>query len=575
MHQAKDQRLFKPLLKQNEDIQDLLDNIQFDAKHGQIWFEENRMLLLHTSIMGYLRKDLYQMLGHERTKHFFIRCGYQAGMKDAEVTSKLRPNMTAEEAFMAGPQMHGIRGMVQVEVNTLKLSHETGSFYADFNWLHSFESEVHLNEFGTSNEPACWMLLGYACGYSSFVMGQTIIYQETKCSAKGDDHCQIIGKPLAAWENADELIRFMSPDPVADQIIALQAELKTLKQNIYTPAEADYTMFNSVGESAAYRQVCELLKKSAGSKVAVLLQGETGVGKEAFARGIHEASQRKNAAFIAVNCASIPPDLIEAELFGVEKGAYTGATQSRMGKFERAHGGTIFLDEVIELSARAQAALLRILQEGEFERVGDYQTRYIDVRVVAATNEDLFEAVQQGRFRADLFYRLNIFPVVIPPLRERRDDIPLLVKHFLKRFENMYDKTIKGLSDKALNYLMGYEWPGNIRELENMLERATLLTDHQQEIKLSSLLPQQHLSQQQSMYDQELSPDRHSLNTQQQIIEQLLDQNFSLEQFEQEMIQNALIRSQYNVSEAARLLGISRATLDYRLKKHSLDMVKK
>ncbi|MBJ9986067.1 sigma 54-interacting transcriptional regulator [Acinetobacter sp. S40] len=575
MHQAKDQRLFKPLLKQNEDIQDLLDNIQFDAKHGQIWFEENRMLLLHTSIMGYLRKDLYQMLGHERTKHFFIRCGYQAGMKDAEVTSKLRPNMTAEEAFMAGPQMHGIRGMVQVEVNTLKLSHETGSFYADFNWLHSFESEVHLNEFGTSNEPACWMLLGYACGYSSFVMGQTIIYQETKCSAKGDDHCQIIGKPLVAWENADELIRFMSPDPVADQIIALQAELKTLKQNIYTPAEADYTMFNSVGESAAYRQVCELLKKSAGSKVAVLLQGETGVGKEAFARGIHEASQRKNAAFIAVNCASIPPDLIEAELFGVEKGAYTGATQSRMGKFERAHGGTIFLDEVIELSARAQAALLRILQEGEFERVGDYQTRYIDVRVVAATNEDLFEAVQQGRFRADLFYRLNIFPVVIPPLRERRDDIPLLVKHFLKRFENMYDKTIKGLSDKALNYLMGYEWPGNIRELENMLERATLLTDHQQEIKLSSLLPQQHLSQQQSMYDQELSPDRHSLNTQQQIIEQLLDQNFSLEQFEQEMIQNALIRSQYNVSEAARLLGISRATLDYRLKKHSLEMVKK
>lgn len=573
MH-AKDQRLFKPRLKQNQNIQDLLDNIQFDAQHGQIWFEENRMLLLHTSIMGYLRKDLYQMLGHERTKHFFIRCGYQAGMKDAEVTNKLRPNMTAEEAFMAGPQMHGIRGMVQVEVNTLKLSHETGNFYADFNWLHSFESEVHLNEFGTSNEPACWMLLGYACGYSSFVMGQTIIYQETKCSAKGDDHCQIIGKPLAAWENADELIRFMSPDPVADQIIALQAELKTLKQNIYTPAEADYTMFNSVGESAAYRQVCELLKKSAGSKVAVLLQGETGVGKEAFARGIHETSQRKNSAFIAVNCASIPPDLIEAELFGVEKGAYTGATQSRMGKFERAHSGTIFLDEVIELSPRAQAALLRILQEGEFERVGDSQTRYIDVRVVAATNEDLFEAVQQGRFRADLFYRLNIFPVVIPPLRERRDDIPLLVKHFLKRFENMYDKTIKGLSDKALNYLMGYEWPGNIRELENMLERATLLTDHQQEIKLSSLLPQQHLNHPQSTHDQVLSSDINLTATQQQTIEHLLDQNFSLEQFELDLIQTALNRSQFNVSEAARLLGISRATLDYRLKKYSLGIVK-
>lgn len=567
MHHAKDKRLSKPQLRQNEDIQDLLDNIQFDAKHGQIWFEENRMVLLHTSIMGYLRKDLYQMLGLERTKHFFIRCGYQAGMKDAEVTIKLRPKMTAEEAFMAGPQMHGIRGMVQVEVNTLKICHETGGFYADFNWLNSFESEVHLNEFGVSNESACWMLLGYACGYSSFVMGQTIIYQEIRCSAKGDDHCQIIGKPLTAWENADELIRFMSPDPVADQIISLQAELKTLKQNIYTSPQSDYTMFNSVGESAAYKHVCELLKKSAGSKVAVLLQGETGVGKEAFARGIHEASQRKHAAFVAVNCASIPPDLIEAELFGVEKGAYTGATQSRMGKFERANGGTIFLDEVIELSPRAQAALLRILQEGEFERVGDYQTRHIDVRLVTATNENLFEAVQQGRFRADLFYRLNIFPVIIPPLRERRDDIPLLVKYFLTRFESLYDKKIKGLSDKALNYLMSYEWPGNIRELENMLERATLLTEHQQEIKLNHLLPQDYINYQDTEGVKRALSDTPNMNTQENIIDQLLDQNFSFEEFEQDMIQQALKRCEYNISKAARLLGISRATLDYRLKK--------
>lgn len=551
MTHATDTRLFKPRLAQHKDIQDLLDHIHFDAEHGQIWFEENRMLLLHSSIMGYLRKDLYQMLGHERTKHFFIRCGYQAGMKDAEVTTKLRPNMTAEEAFMAGPQMHGIRGMVKVEVNSLTLSHDTGQFFADFNWLHSFEAEVHLNEFGTAKEPACWMLLGYACGFSSFVMGQTIIYQEIKCTAKGDEICQIIGKPLTAWENADELIRFMSPDPVADQIIALQSELRTLKQNIYTSAEADYTMFNAVGESAAYRQVCELLKKSAGSKVAVLLQGETGVGKEAFAHGIHKASQRQHAPFIAVNCASIPPDLIEAELFGVEKGAYTGATQSRMGKFERAHQGTIFLDEVIELSPRAQAALLRVLQEGEFERVGDYQTRRIDVRLITATNEDLFAAVQQGRFRADLFYRLNIFPVMIPPLRERRDDIPLLVKHFLNRFESMYDKTIKGISDKALNYLMTHDWPGNIRELENTLERATLLTEHQEEIKLSALI----------------TPQQQPEKCQKVIIDQLLDTPFSLESFEQELLQSALTRSQNNISEAARLLGISRATLDYRLKK--------
>lgn len=556
---AKDANFYTQILEKNKDIQDLLDTIQFDTKHGKIWFDENRMLLMHTNMMGYLRKDLFNMLGWERTKHFFIRCGYQAGIRDAEVTSRLRPNLNEAEAFMAGPQMHSIRGMVQVEVNQLVLSHDHKKFYADFNWLNSFEAEVHLNEFGNADEPSCWMLLGYACGYTSLVMGQTIIYQETHCVAQGDDCCRIIGKPLEEWGNAEELIRFMSPDPVSDELIALQAELNELKKNIYADAETDYTMFNSVGESASYRQVCDLLKKAAASKVAVLLQGETGVGKEAFARGIHEGSSRRTQPFVAVNCASIPPDLIEAELFGVEKGAFTGATQNRMGKFERANHGTIFLDEVIELSPRAQAALLRMLQEGEFERVGDYQTRTADVRVVAATNEDLEQAVKEGRFRADLYYRLNIFPVIIPPLRERRDDIPLLIQHFLSRFENMYGKSLKGLSDKAKNFVMNYEWPGNIRELENLLERATLLTDDQQEIKLGHLFPQ---------VKQEAE-----ISSQQSNWESLLREGFSLEEHERELISSAMQKANHNVSEAARLLGITRAALDYRLKK-SVDTLK-
>lgn len=560
MSSAKDAKFYTQILEKNKDIQDLLDNIQFDTQHGKIWFDENRMLLMHTHMMGYLRKDLCNMLGWERTKRFFIRCGYQAGIRDAEVTSRLRPNLNEAEAFMAGPQMHSIRGMVQVEVNRLELSHDHKKFYADFNWFNSFEAEVHLNEFGTADEPSCWMLLGYACGYTSLVMGQTIIYQETHCVAQGDDCCRIIGKPLEEWENADELIQFMSPDPVSDELIALQAELNELKKNIYTDAESDYAMFNAVGESSSYRHVCDLLKKAAGSKVAVLLQGETGVGKEAFARGIHEGSLRKGQPFIAVNCASIPPDLIEAELFGVEKGAFTGAHQTRMGKFERANHGTIFLDEVIELSSRAQAALLRMLQEGEFERVGDYQTRHVDVRVVAATNEDLEQAVKAGRFRADLYYRLNIFPVMIPPLRERRDDIPLLIQHFLARFANMYGKKLKGLSDKAKNFLMNYEWPGNIRELENLLERATLLTDHQQEIKLSHLFPQ-------IKEDIKTKPEKVDL-------EAVIQDGFCLEDHERQLISIAMQKVKHNVSEAARVLGISRAALDYRLKKQAFHSEK-
>ena len=484
---------------------------------------------------------------------FFIRLGYQAGLKDAEVTTKMRPGLNEEQAFMAGPQMHGIRGMVQVSANQLILNQKKKQFYADLNWHNSFEADVHVEQFGLSHEPSCWMLLGYACGYSSFATGMTIIYQEVECKACGREHCRIIGKPLNEWENADELIQFMSPEPIEKELIALQSELFELKKSIYSTSKNDYSMFSSVGQSAAYQQVCDLLKKAAGAKVSILLQGETGVGKEAFARGVHELSQRKEHAFVAVNCASIPPELIESELFGVEKGAFTGAHQSRLGKFERAHNGTIFLDEVIELSPRAQAALLRILQEGEFERVGDSQTRQLDVRVITATNEDLEQAVKAGRFRADLYYRLNIFPVQIPPLRERREDLPLLVEHFLKRFEKMYGKHIQGVSEKATAFMQSYAWPGNIRELENLLERAVLLTEDQQLIKLNALFPQMQ------SHDAVEAQDSADLDI-------LLRDGFNLERHEQQLIQTAMQKAKHNVSEAARLLGISRAALDYRLK---------
>ena len=547
MPPAKDVKVYKKILEQNKDIQDLLDKIVFDAQHGQIWFDENRMLLMHTSILGFLRKDLYQMLGLERTKRFFIRCGYQAGMRDAEVTSKLRPNLNEAEAFMAGPQMHGIRGMVQVEVNELHLSHDLKQFYADFNWLNSFEAEVHLSEFGASDQPACWMLLGYACGYSSFVMGQTIIYQETHCVAQGDEHCRIIGKPLSEWENADELIRFMSPDAVSDEIIALQAELNQLKKNIYTDAESDYTMFNAVGESVAYRKVCDLLKKAAGSKVAVLLQGETGVGKEAFARGIHNGSQRQAQPFVAVNCACIPPDLIESELFGVEKGAFTGAVQSRMGKFERAHGGTIFLDEIGELPLDSQVKLLRVLQEKEIQRLGGNKTIKINVRIVAATNKILEKEVAEGRFRLDLYYRLNVFPIQLPSLRERKEDIEMLATYFLKKYAAISKRNVNSISAKALEQLKNYNWPGNIRELEHWIERNVLLakTNEIEKFDLSSIAP---------IVSLEIGTDKIK----------------SMEEMEKEHIMNALQMCNGKVSGiggAAELLKLQPQTLYSKMKK--------
>jgi transcriptional regulator with PAS, ATPase and Fis domain len=268
-----------------------------------------------------------------------------------------------------------------------------------------------------------------------------------------------------------------------------------------------------------------------------------------------------------MNCAAISPDLIEAELFGVERGAYTGAQQSRMGRFERAHGGTLFLDEIIELSPRAQASLLRVLQEGELERVGDSQTRRVDVRVIGATHEDLGQAVKDGRFRADLYYRLNVYPVRIPALRDRREDIPLLIDHFLEKLHQSYEKKTLGLSDRAYEACLRYDWPGNIRELENLLERGVIITDNNKTISVEALFPHMSvealsigLSSEGNLVSQKLQPAD-------DWVDRLLDMGVSLDDVEQQLLQGAMDRANQNVSEAARLLGITRPALAYRLKK--------
>ena len=552
---------------------DLLSQIHFESDKGKIWLNEQRMLMIHSSVMGLLRKELIETLGIDRAKGFLMRFGYHSGWKDAELVNKVRPDMSAEDAFFVGPQLHCIKGMVNVKPVSLEIDFDQGILHGEFDWFDSYESEVHLQDFGPAEEPICWTLIGYASGYSTYFMGQPIIFKETACSGMGDDHCHIVGKPMAEWEDQAELERYLLPDPIAEELFSLQTQLSELRDSFRRSDQSEDLLFNSVGRSSAFKNVCQLIKRASSSRVTVLLQGETGVGKEVVARGLHQSSDRADKPFVAVNCACIPPDLIEAELFGVEKGAFTGATQSREGKFERANGGTIFLDEVIELSPRAQASLLRVLQENEMERVGDTRTRRIDVRVVAAANEDLEEAVHNNRFRADLFYRLNVYPVHIPPLRERTEDIPLLVEHFLDKYHNLYNKRTLGVSDMAMQALMNYKWPGNIRELENMIERGVILTDNNHTIDLDAFFPS-------------LSEPTHPLNSinrqgqlaeipvsgsgtppQDRLYEHLLDDEFSLEQMETQLIRTAMARADGNVSKAARMLGMTRPQLAYRLKK--------
>ncbi len=557
---------------------DLLSQIRFESDQGKVWLNEQRMLLIHSSVMGLLRKELVETLGIERAKGFLMRFGYHSGWKDAELVDKIRPDMSKKDAFFVGPQLHCIKGMVNVKPVSLDLDVDSGLFNAEFDWFDSYEADVHLQEFGPSEEPICWTLIGYASGYTTYFMGQNIIFKETQCGGMGHDHCHIVGKPADEWEDQAELERYLLPDPIADELFSLQNQLSELRDNFRSSDQSDDLLFNSVGQSGAFKNVCQMIRRASTSRVTVLLQGETGVGKEVVAKGLHQSSDRADKPFVAVNCACIPPDLIEAELFGVEKGAFTGATQSREGKFERANGGTIFLDEVVELSPRAQASLLRVLQESEMERVGDTRTRRIDVRVVAAANEDLEQAVSDGKFRADLFFRLNVYPVHIPPLRDRTEDIPLLVSHFLKKYHTLYNKRTLGVSDKATQALMHYKWPGNIRELENMIERGVILTDNNHTIDLDAFFPS--LSEpthplnsinRQGILAQQIanaSPDAEL--SQAELCEQLLNEEFSLEQMEEQLIRSAMARAEGNVSQAARLLGMTRPQLAYRLKKLEL-----
>ncbi|HBX55311.1 sigma-54-dependent Fis family transcriptional regulator [Pseudomonas sp. UBA2684] len=558
---------YKPEL-QYADFKDLTSLIHFQSTEGKIWLGEQRMLLLQVSAMANFRREMVSTLGIERAKGFFLRMGYQSGLKDAELAWKLRPNASEYEMFLAGPQLHSLKGLVKARPTEVDIDKESGRFYVEVEWIDSFEVEICQTELGQMQDPVCWTLLGYACAYSSAFMGREIIFKEVSCRGCGGDKCRIIGKPAEEWDDVASFKQYFKSDPIIEELYELQSQLVSLRTNL----DKQEGQYYGIGQTPAYQTVRKMMEKAAQGKVSVLLLGETGVGKEVIARSVHLRGKRAAEPFVAVNCAAIPPDLIESELFGVEKGAFTGATQSRMGRFERADKGTIFLDEVIELSPRAQASLLRVLQEGELERVGDNRTRKIDVRVIAATHEDLAEAVKAGRFRADLYYRLNVFPVAIPALRERREDIPLLAEHFLQRFHQEYGKRTLGLSDKALEACLHYSWPGNIRELENVIERGIILTDPNESISVPALFPRapeepQTASERVSSDGVLIQPG----NGQGSWISQLLSSGLSLDEIEESLMREAMQQANQNVSGAARLLGLSRPALAYRLKKIGIE----
>ena len=335
----------------------------------------------------------------------------------------------------------------------------------------------------------------------------------------------------------------------AEERINLMKENLRLKKELY----GKFKIEGIIGKSKKMLQVIDIVKKVTPTNATVLIYGESGTGKELIARAIHYNSPRKDKPFIAINCAAIPETLIESELFGYEPGAFTGANTRKIGIIEAADKGTLFLDEIAELPPLTQSKLLRVLQEKEVRRIGGKDAIKVDLRIIAATNKNLSKEVEQNRFREDLYYRLKVITVEIPPLRERKEDIPELVNFFIEKYSKEFGKRVNGIEEKALQALINYQWPGNIRQLETVIERAIIICE-KDKITLSDIQDELKISIPKNILDIDIP-----------------DEGINYEELEKEILKKALIKSNYIIAKAARLIGMSYKTFWYRLEKFGLS----
>jgi len=550
---------------------DLTEVLHFALGDGRIWLNDQRMVLMQSSVLGRLRGEIIDALGFEAAKALFMRVGYMQGVRDAELVQKRWPNEDLTHALAAGPRVHTLEGFVKVTTNHFEFDSEEGTYFGEFFWDDSCEAAEHLASHGVSTEPVCWLQSGYPSGYTTKLLGRSVIFRETECMGMGAKRCTIVGQHADAWGKDAPEREYFGMEWRRRRSYRVRNTPVEVQEEVAKPAGEQGTV---VGVSAAFMRTRRLLEKVAATDATVLFMGESGVGKELFSTQLHALSRRADKPFVAINCAAIPETLIESELFGVEKGAFTGASASRSGYFERASRGTLFLDEISSLTYVAQGKVLRALQEHTIERVGGSRTIKVDVRVVAACNVDLAAEVASGRFRQDLYFRLCVFPILIPPLRERRDDIPLLMAHFLEFYSQRHARKLKGFTRRAADALLKYEYPGNIRELQNLIERGVVYADDGGHIDIVHLF----------VGSEPIPPFTVSLAADGRLAREPMNQHVSktsdgsehqdtaqtcapFEETERAAYLSALERSAGSVAGAARLLKISRPKLEYRLRR--------
>ena len=531
--------------------------LELDPEGGALRFAGQRAILLDAVAMGLLRKYLVENFGLLAARTVLTQFGFAHGWRMAEAMQSEFKWDSDNEWRRAGTRIHQLSGLFGVGLESRDpLSREGMMLVA------SYEAEQHLLHFGRADAPMCWTICGLISGYLSRTTGQEIFVLEDRCQGKGDAGCHLFGRTREEWGDARaEELRFytkgrltealdVSMNRVTETLKAAERKIKEQRKAlIQVVGEVDEPKLGIVAKSPAMRRLVDLAQRVAKVDSTVLITGESGSGKERIARLVHEESTRAAGPFIAVNCGAITETLLESELFGHARGAFTGATHDRPGLFESAHGGTLLLDEVGEVSPGMQVKLLRAIQEREIRRVGENKNRKVNVRIIAATNRDLAQGVVQGTFRQDLYYRLKVVELHVPPLRERREDVLPLARVLLAGSAVWMKRKISGLTPGATDQLMRYAWPGNVRELENAMERAVALTpgtrieleDLPEEVRQAAPIP--------AVMDGTVRP---------------------LEQIEKDYILAALAVNNGNQTRTAEQLQIGSATLYRKLKAYGL-----
>ncbi|MEN6441639.1 MAG: sigma 54-interacting transcriptional regulator [Syntrophobacter sp.] len=556
------------------DVIHLIEVLDFHPRDGSISLCDERVVIQSVSALCFLRQDLVQTFGIETARRMITRMAYAQGYLQGLI---LADRYGVKVADPSGAAFHELQGFGKTTIIVKVKDPDGPSFHEEGVIQKSIDAEQHLLLFGRSDIPVCWNITGFASGYHSAVRGQDIFFDEETCVGRGDSCCHIVGKEIPPSQHpAQAGSGFQAVDPLllSNSFAGIRSAMsrkfeelrkkrsRSKRRKSYQPricddevelTDGDERALTLPGESrfivsdGAMASAVRSAMQVAPLPTTVLIQGESGTGKEFFARLIHHQSGRTNAPFVSLNCAALTESLLESELFGHVRGAFTGAIRDKAGLMELARDGTLFLDEVGDMPLAIQAKLLRALELRQIRKVGGETAIDVNARIIAATNIDLLAAIEAGTFRRDLYFRLAGFRIKLPALRERRESIPILAYEFLKRAVSEFGKKVVCISPSAMSKLMHYSWPGNVRELKHAIERAVIVSTGA-EIQVEAL------------------PETNSQNAGKPL------DTLNLKQNERILILQALIESKGNRSIAARNLHIDPATLWRKLKRYKMDV---